>query len=223
MTRLSRILVFATSVALLATFVLPLWKINLHAPQYPEGLGMRIWLSTVKGAGANDLANINELNHYIGMKRIEPDTIPELRFMPPIVLALAALGLLAAATSRRWLLHLWGSAFILVAAAGLADFYRWLYDYGHDLAPDAAIQVPGMVYTPPLIGAKTLLNFTAVSWPGAGGWIAILAGTLAGATMVYEIRAWRATARAVEVVASDASSPAGRGALRSGTALEEPI
>jgi hypothetical protein len=200
MAKLSRILVLAVSVGLLATLILPLWKINLHAPQYPEGLGIRIWLNTVKGAGANDLANINELNHYIGMKRIEPDAIPELRFMPPIVLALAALGLVTAAMSRRWLLNLWGGVFIVVATAGLADFYHWLYGYGHDLAPDAAIQVPGMVYTPPLIGAKTLLNFTAVSWPGAGGWIAILAGVLVGLVMTYEFRAQRSAARVEEAI-----------------------
>jgi hypothetical protein len=220
MTKFSRILVFAVSVALLATFLLPLWKINLHAPQYPEGLGIRIWLNTVKGAGANDLANINELNHYIGMKRIEPDAIPELRFMPPIVLALAALGLLAAALGRRWLLHLWGGAFIVVAMAGLVDFYRWLYDYGHDLAADAAIKVPGMVYTPPLIGNKTLLNFTAASWPGAGGWIAILAGALVGLVMLYEFRTWRS---ASSVAARDPSATERRGAVRSGAPMEEAV
>lgn len=220
MTKLSRILLFAVSVTLLATFLLPLWKINLHAPQYPEGLGIRIWLNTVKGAGANDLANINELNHYIGMKRIEPDAIPELRFMPPIVLALAALGFLAAALGRRWLLHLWGSAFILVATAGLVDFYRWLYDYGHDLAADAAIKVPGMVYTPPLIGNKTLLNFTAASWPGAGGWIAILAGVLAGLAMLYEFRAWRSPAPAA---VRDPSAAERRGAGPAASPVEEAI
>lgn len=220
MTRPTRILTLAVSLALLATFLLPLWKINLHAAQYPEGLGIRIWLSTVKGAGLNDLANINELNHYIGMKRIEPDAIPELRFMPPIVLALAALGLLAAALGRRWLLNLWGSAFILVATAGLVDFYRWLYDYGHDLAPDAAIQVPGMVYTPPLIGSKTLLNFTADSWPGAGGWIAILAGALAGLAMLHEFRAWRSTSR---LAAHDTSAAEVRGIVHSAAAMEEAV
>jgi hypothetical protein len=219
MTKLSRILVLAVSVALLATFLLPLWKINLHAPQYPEGLGIRIWLNTVKGAGEHDLANINELNHYIGMKRIEPDAIPELRFMPPIVLTLAALGLLAAALGRRWLLHLWGSVFIVVATAGLVDFYRWLYDYGHDLAADAAIKVPGMVYTPPLIGSKTLLNFTADSWPGAGGWIAILAGALAGFAMLYEFRARRSTALSV---ACDTAMEA-RGARRPAAPVEEAV
>jgi hypothetical protein len=150
---------------------------------------MRIHIGAITGLKPNDLQNINELNHYIGMKRIEPDAIAELRFMPPLVGGMAALGLLAVVVGRRWLLYAWSALFVALAVAGLGDFYRWLYDYGHDLAPDAAIQVPGMVYTPPLIGSKTLLNFTAVSWPAAGGWIAIAAGAAAVYAVAHELRA----------------------------------
>ena len=38
---------------------------------------------------------------------------------------------------------------LLVAVAGLADFWRWEYNYGHELNPEAAIIVPGMSYQPP--------------------------------------------------------------------------
>ena len=61
------------------------------------------------------------------------------------------------------------------ALAGLADFYRWGYDYGHNLDPEAIIKIPGMSYQPPLIGTKQLLNFQATSWPASGGWILIAA------------------------------------------------
>ena len=57
---------------------------------------MRIWINTVTGQKPNDLQNINGLNHYIGMKRIEPDTIPELRIMPFVVAALIVTGVAAA-------------------------------------------------------------------------------------------------------------------------------
>ncbi len=53
----------------------------------------------------------------------------------------------------------------------MADFYRWEYNYGHNLDPTAAIRVPGMAYQPPLIGYKQLLNFGAYSIPDIGGWI----------------------------------------------------
>jgi len=58
------------------------------------------------------------------------------------------------------------------------DFWRWEYNYGHNLDPNAAIIVPGMAYQPPLIGFKQLLNFGAYSIPDIGGWIFIAVGAL---------------------------------------------
>ena len=59
---------------------------------------------------------------------------------------------------------------------GLVDFWHWEYDYGHRLDFEhAIIKIPGMSYQPPLIGVKQLLNFTAVSWPDVGGWLAFSA------------------------------------------------
>jgi copper chaperone NosL len=168
-TKLSRTLLAVASVLLLGAFVLPLWRIELVAPQYPEGLGMLIRVNTVTGIEPNDLANINGLNHYIGMKPIEPDTIPELRIMPWILAGLSAFGLLAAALGARRLLYGWLGGFVTLAIAGLIDFWRWEYDYGHNLDFEhAIIKVPGMTYQPPLIGTKQLLNFTASSWPALG-------------------------------------------------------
>jgi copper chaperone NosL len=59
----------------------------------------------------------------------------------------------------------------LFGIAILADMYRWGYEYGHELDPKAAIKVEGMVYQPPLIGYKQLLNFLAYSGPDTGSWI----------------------------------------------------
>ena len=67
MTRMSRVLTGVAALLLLVLFVTPLWRIDLLAPQYPEGLGMLIRVNTVTGVKPNDLENINGLNHYIGM------------------------------------------------------------------------------------------------------------------------------------------------------------
>jgi len=189
LTRTSRLLVAAASLLLLALYVLPLWRIELLAPQYPEGIGMRIRLATVEGIKPQDLDNINGLNHYIGMKEIHAEAIPELGFMPWIVGGLVLFGLITAAVARRKLLFAWLGAFLALGVAGLADFYRWAYDYGHDLDPEAIIQVPGMSYTPPIIGTKQLLNFTATSFPDSGAWIAVLAFALGAAALWTSRRA----------------------------------
>jgi len=182
----SRVVVAVASLALLSLFFTPLWHIGLEAPQYPEGLGMHIWVNTVSGTSEHDLQSINELNHYVGMKPITAAAIPELHWMPWIVTALAALGLLTAAVGRRGPLLTWLGLAGAVALAGLWDFWRWEYDYGHNLNPQAAIKIPGMSYQPPLIGSKQMLNITSHSWPALGGWITILAVAAVVGVVVLE-------------------------------------
>ena len=189
MNKLSRLLVGTAALLLLALYVLPLWHVRLVAPQYPEGLGMHIHINTVRGSTDTDLQNINNLNHYIGMRRIEADAIPELRTMPWIVGALIGAGLLVAAVGKRGPLYAWLGGFAVLGATGLVDFWRWEYEYGHDLdQATAIIKIPGMSYQPPLIGSKQLLNFTATSWPASGGWLAGLAFALGAAAVVVALR-----------------------------------
>ena len=209
MAKRSRILILVASLALGLLYVLPMWTIELEAPQYPEGIGMVIRLNTIEGQKEHDLKNINGLNHYIGMKPIEPDSIPELRIMPVVVAVLLLTGIGVAVLGRRRLLYAWTLGFLAVSLVGLADFWKWEYDYGHDLDPTAAIQVPGMSYQPPLIGSRQILNFTAHSWPGAGGWIAILAAATAVLVSAGEWRRGRTLAHAAPEGAPDSREPTG--------------
>ncbi len=161
----SRIMVAVAALILILTFFFPLWTIDLNAPQYPEGLGIRIWLDKISGMKPNDLQSINGLNHYIGMKVIDPESIPELKIMPYIIIFMIIFGLFNAYIKSRKLIYIWLILFIILGVIGMYDFYMWEYDYGHQLNPDAPIKVPGMTYQPPLIGSKQLLNISAVSLP----------------------------------------------------------
>lgn len=182
MKKISRTIVITVSILLIACYFLPIWEITLDAPQYPEGLGMTIWINTIKG----DLQTINGLNHYIGMKTIEPDSIKELKIMPSLLGILITLGLIAGIAGKKKLLTLWVIVFVILGLAGAVDFYIWEYDYGHNLNPEAAIKVPGMNYQPPLIGSKELLNFTAYSYPDYGGMILIAGGITGVLVLLYE-------------------------------------
>jgi copper chaperone NosL len=187
--KLPRLLVTFASILMMGLYVLPLWTVRLTAPQYPEGLGMHIRINTVEGATENDLNNINNLNHYIGMKRIETDAIPELRVMPWVVAAIIGTGFLVVLFARRKALYVWSACFLAIAIVGLIDFWKWEYDYGHNLnTAEAILKIPGMTYQPPLIGSKQLLNFRATSWPSWGGVLVGLAITLA---VVAVVLAWR--------------------------------
>lgn len=189
MTKTSKILLVLAAPAVLAALFVPLWTISLSAPQYPEGIGMHIWAHQITGHDRYDLRRINQLNHYIGMKEIVPESIPELKFMPYILGFLAAFALLAGVVgSRRWVVA-WLGLLMVLAVAGLADFYVWGRDYGTNLDPRAPIKVPGLTYQPPLIGSKQLLNITATSYPAAGGFLLMLAGLLGAGALVLDLRA----------------------------------
>ena len=172
MSKISRWLVALSAAMLAVAFLVPVWRISLLAPQYPEGLGMLIRINTITGVKPADLNNINGLNHYIGMKTIVPESIPVLHVMPIALGVLVVLGLLAALYGRRWSAWSWLGLVAAAGAGAMFEFWRWSYDYGHNLAADAIIKVPGMTYQPPMLGSKQLLNFTATSWPDAGGWMA---------------------------------------------------
>ena len=201
----SRVLIALSAALLVVMYFAPIWRVYLEAPQYPEGLGMQIWINTVKGVKETDLENINNLNHYIGMKRIIPESIPELKMMPVIVGILVAGGLAAAALGRRRLAQGWVALFLVVALVGLVDFWKWEYEYGHDLdMENAIIKVPGMTYQPPLIGSKQLLNFTATSIPGAAGWAAIIALGLGVLALAVDRRGPASTGAAAKEVGASA-------------------
>ena len=178
-----RISICVSALLLIIAFYTPLWQILMWAPQYPEGLEMKIWIDTLTG----NVKLISALNHYIGMKTIEVSMFPEFGYMKYLVGGITGVGLLTAAANRRFLLWIYAA---LISAAGigaLVDFYLWGYDYGHNLNPHAPIVVPGMSYQPPLIGTKQLLNFTAFSGPDIGGWIFIGSAILIFACIGYEI------------------------------------
>jgi len=182
----TRCLVAVAAILIAIATLLPLWRISLVAPQYPEGLGMQITMRTIRGASEFDLDNINHLNHYIGMRVIEPADMPELRYMSWIALAIAAAGLGAAALGRRAALYAWTGLFGAAGVVGMSDFWWRTYTFGHTLDFEhAAIQIPGLAYQPPILGVKQIANFTAASWPAAGG---ILIGFAAALTA---LAVWR--------------------------------
>ena len=165
----TRILLGVASLLLLITYYVPLWQILLWAPQYPEGLTMKIWHNNLSG----EVAIINGLNHYIGMKHISVEMFPEFRYIGGLIGFLMAVGLAAAVLGSGRILFFFTLLSYLYGVAAMWDFWQWGYEYGHNLDPKAAIVVPDMSYQPPLIGYKNLLNFTSYSGPDTGAWVII--------------------------------------------------
>lgn len=188
MLNISRVLMMMAAILLLGTFLFPIWNIDLRAPQYPEGLGLRIWINQITGLKEGDLSLINNLNHYIGMKTIRPESIPELKIIPFVIVFFSFLGLVVGALNKKWLKIGWLILLFITLTIGLYDFYLWGYDYGHNLDPKAPIKVPGMTYQPPLLGTKQLLNMNAKSMPAIGTYLIIISVLLASASIYLDIK-----------------------------------
>ncbi len=180
----TRILVGIAGAVLFIALFVPIWQIQLTAPQYPEGLELFIHADKLNG----DVQIINGLNHYIGMKELHEDDFIEFTVLPYIIAVLGGIGLLTAIANSRRLFFFWVIFFALFGILTIIRFYFWLYDYGHNLNPAAPIQVPGMSYQPPMIGYKQLLNFGAYSIPAQGGWVMIGAVVLAVWAFLKEVK-----------------------------------
>jgi copper chaperone NosL len=179
---LTKILLVTGAAGLIAVLFAPVWHIDLMAPQYPEGLTLQIYANGIRG----NVDIINGLNHYIGMKTLHSEDFIEFAILPYIVVFFAVLFLVVVFINRRSWLNILFVSFLLFGIVAMVDFWKWEYNYGHNLTPDAAIKVPGMAYQPPLIGFKQLLNFGAWSFPDTGGWIFIGTGVLLLAAIVKE-------------------------------------
>lgn len=182
-----RIITAICALALLTVLYFPIWQIQLNAPQYPEGLVLLIFAN--KLGGSVDI--INGLNHYIGMRSLHANDFVEFTVLPYIIIFFSVIFMFIAILNRKGLLYTGFVLFVIFGIVAMADFWRWEYNYGHDLSPDAAIKVPGMAYQPPLIGYKQLLNFGAYSVPDIGGWIFVAAGAILFATVALELKAVR--------------------------------
>ena len=179
---LSKVMLFLSGLLLIGAVFFPIWKIELRAPQYPEGLVLKLHASKIAG----DVDIINGLNHYIGMKTLHTEDFIEFKVLPFVLAGLGIISIACAMKSNRKGLFIFFFSFVLFGILSACDFYRWNYEYGHNLDPNAAIRVPGMAYQPPMLGYKQLLNFGAYSIPDIGGWMLIAVGVLLFAAIAKE-------------------------------------
>jgi len=184
----------ATRVGLLALIVVmalsyfaPLWRIGMVAPQYPAGLHVDIYSYKVVGGNeGHDVDEINELNHYIGMEKIEKANLADLDWMP------FALGLLMLLTLRvafighgRSLVDLTVLTCYMMAFAFGRYVYR-LYIFGHNLDPKAAVHIEP--FMPVVLGTRQVANFTVSSYPQPGAML--IAVFVAGLVLLMLWHIW---------------------------------
>ena len=176
------IIMIIGSLLLLGLFKFPLWNIMLGAPQYPDPLGMNIYIQGIEGVEEFDIKNIDGLNHYIGMKTIpKVEEMWEFEVFPMVIGIMVGLGVLIGLlgffgkVSYKWFLG-WFILMSILGIMGMYDFNLWLIQYGTDLDPKAIMKLENldgtpMTYKPPLIGYQKMLNFDVDSWPATGAYM----------------------------------------------------
>ncbi|MNX09465.1 hypothetical protein D3C86_391960 [compost metagenome] len=180
----SKLLAFLAAGLIALSFLFPLWSMTMVAPMYPDGLHLHVFANRFGGSNnpnVNDLAEINTLNHYIGMAELHAENFPELTVLP-IAFGLAfILALLAAFRSSKLLLGLTLTVLGLVGTGGLATAYMRLYQYGHNLDPLAPVKVEP--FTPVMLGTNALANFVTTGYFNVGGYLMMAACVLIAASV----------------------------------------
>jgi copper chaperone NosL len=167
----SRVLTLCGVLLLIPALLFPLWSMTLYSNQFPDGLNLYIYASSLQGGhpqDRDDLKEINTLNHYIGMHSLVDSDFTEFKWIPLMLGIFFILGLRTIVLGRMSNLVDSAVLFGWFGIFSLWSFYSKLWLYGHNLDPTAAVKVPA--FMPPMFGAKPLANFTVYSYPGAGSY-----------------------------------------------------
>lgn len=151
-------LLMLAALLLMISMFLPYWSMTMHAPQYPKGLKVDVYINHLEG----DMREIDELNHYLGMPPLDEGGRLERSIS---IWAMVALGLLLMA--GVFIHNQWAGILALPALgfpfAFLADLWLILYRYGHSIDPTSALGGAVKPFTPPILGPGKVGQFGTVA------------------------------------------------------------
>lgn len=190
--------------ALVASLFVPYWVLELDAPQFPQGLEVHAFVNRLVGdvdpvTKSNDLEQLDELNHYVGMPSLEDGAKLERSVSVFAIVMFAGLLLAAVYIHSRWVVPLVLPA-LLFPFVFLADLQYWLWNYGHSLDPRAPLASAVGEFTPHLFGPSKIAQFDTNALPGPGLLLAFLASGLVAVGLVLHRRAYRPL---IEAAAAD--------------------
>jgi hypothetical protein len=165
----SAIMMLAALLLMISMFQ-PYWSMKMYAPQYPKGLMVNAYVNRLEG----DMREIDELNHYLGMPKLDEGG----RFERSIsLIAITTLGMLLIAgvfVHNQW------AGVLAIPTLGfplafLADLWYILDRYGHSIDPHSALGGAVKPFTPPLFGEGAVAQFRTVAQAESGLYLAVAA------------------------------------------------
>lgn len=173
-------------VALLLSLFFPYWEMVLEAPQYPDGLRMSAYVNHLQG----DVAEIDGLNHYIGMRPLNEAAQFEREMSIYAIVAFVLLIEGMIYIHSRWAVLLALPA-ITFPGVFLLDLWYWMHSFGHNLDPRAPLSSSIKPFTPPVLGTGTIGQFKTIASMGTGLWLACIAAGLIIVGLVLHRRAYK--------------------------------
>lgn len=171
---------------LIASIFQPYWRLTLHAPQYPKGLHVIASLSTLEG----DVAEIDGLNHYIGMRPLGEAATFERSIALIGIAALVLLILAAIFIHNKWVTLLALPA-LLFPVIFLADLQYWMANFGQNLNPSAPLSSSVKPFIPPVLFEGKIAQFSTWAQPELGLWMAIAASIVILIGLYFHRRAYK--------------------------------
>lgn len=157
---------------LISIYYWPMWNFTFIAPQYPLGLELQIYLTKTTG----DVFEIDIINHYIGMQKLDGAAQTE-KALVPYILALLVLISTSLVFVRKKIWRIIVALPILgfpIVFTGI--FYLWLYRFGHNL--DLAAPVRLAPFTPTIMGTGIIGQFKTYAVPSMGFYFACFSALL---------------------------------------------
>lgn len=185
-----RFLFLIARVLLLVSLFVPFWSMELVAPQYPNNLHLVAFVNHLSG----DVAEINSLNHYIGMRPLEEAAQIERSIGVYIMILFVVMLELASWIHSRWTVLL-VLPVLTFPGVFLIDLYLWMSHFGMNLDPDAPLSNSVDPFVPPILGSGFIGQFETIAKAGPG----LILSTIASAVMVVALFFhWRAYAPLVK-------------------------
>lgn len=188
-TWLPSVLWVIAAVLILASIAFPYWNMTLNAPQYPGGLQMRVFINQMTGdadPALDEVREIDELNHYIGMESLYNAAQFERSIALPALIIMAVLLGVASIWRRRWVWLLTIPALTLPLVF-LADLGLWLRYYGQNLDPYAPLSSAIQPFVPPVLGRGIIGQFETIAAVDIGWYLAAAASVLIVAAIVMRL------------------------------------
>lgn len=216
-------LFMAAMLVLLVSLFFPYWVLKLDAPQFPSGLQVSAYVNRLEGrvdpvTNSNDLEQLNELNHYVGMAALQDGAEFERTISVIAIVVFAGLLISAVYIHSRYVVLMVLPALVFPFVF-LADLQYWLWHYGHSLDPTAPLASAVGEFTPHLFGPSKIAQFDTMALPGPGLILAAVASVLTAVGLWFHRKAYRPLVLEAEGLVDDAEG----GSVEGGTVPEEGI